>query len=126
MNPERKGLKIDWGSQEIREPNNKNLQLFEEIDLEELTRYFDWSPFFWAWGLKGLYPRILEHKKWGTEAKDLFKNAQSCLDDLITNKRITVKGLAKLWPAQSQGDDVLIYENDSVLETLTFLGSNAK
>ena len=116
-----KGLKIDWGSQELSEPNNKNLQLFEEIDLEELTRYFDWSPFFWAWGLKGLYPRILEHKKWGTEAKDLFKNAQSCLDDLIKTKESMLKAIAKLWPAQSQGDDVLIYNNGAVLETFNFL-----
>lgn len=72
------------------------------------------GPLFWAWGLKGLFPKILTHKKWGHEARDLYKNAQSLLEDLIQNKRFTLKASYGIWPAQSQNETITLFEDKSL------------
>ena len=63
----------------------KRIGVFTEhiTDLEELSQYIDWSPFFWAWELKGTYPKILENKKYGEQATKLFEDAQEILKDII-------------------------------------------
>lgn len=93
----------------------------KEVNLEEVLPYFDWSPFFWAWGLRGLYPSILSHKKWGKEATDLYKNAQLILEDIVENKRFKLKGSYQLWPAQSSDESITIFkDNDLKTEVESF------
>ena len=69
------------------------MRLWDSIALDKLVEYIDWSPFFWTWELKGTYPRILEHKERGAQAKELFADAQRLLEDIVTNKQFEAKAV---------------------------------
>src|SRR5690606_19120416 len=89
-----------------------------------VASYIDWSPFFWAWGLKGIFPKILEHPKWGEQATELYNEAQKLLDQIIKERRFGLKAVYKFWPANSVGDSVELYDNEtrnSVIAQFHFL-----
>lgn len=101
------GLKTNWTQQMIAQPDR--LGVFSlDVSLEEIIPYIDWSPLFWTWELKGTYPKILGHEKYGAEAKKLFNDAKALLDDIVKNKRFTPKVCVGLFPAHSDGDDVVV------------------
>lgn len=103
-------------------PEFTGVKRFDDISLEEIAKYIDWSPFFWTWELKGTYPKILSHKKYGEEAKKLFKDAQDFLERIIKEKRFSPKAAIGFWKAQSEGDDVYVYDdNGEEVEKLCFL-----
>jgi len=108
----------DWENEEIRKPENLGLQIFESIPLDVLATYVDWSPFFWAWQLHGVYPTIFNKPEEGKEAKKLFADGKKMLEDIIANQRFTARAVAGFWPANSVGDDVEIYTDDSRSEQL--------
>jgi len=83
------------------------------VDLETLRPYIDWTPFFLTWSLAGKYPRILNDDVIGTQARELFDDANRMLDDVIANRRLQAKGIIGLFPANSCGDDIEIYSDDS-------------
>lgn len=114
-----KGLKTDWNSLTIPRPHQLGLQLMEEIPVEDIVPYIDWSPFFWTWELKGTYPKILQNEKYGAEARTLFDDAQKLLKDIILNKRFKARALVGFWPAWSVGDDVEIYKDEGRKEVLS-------
>ncbi len=119
-----KGFKTDWQTIEIAKPEKLGLQVFEDISLAEIATYIDWSPFFWTWELKGIYPKILTSEKWGAQATILFNEAQNMLADIIANKRFRARAVVGMWPANSRGDDVELYTDPArsdVLETIHFL-----
>lgn len=90
----------------------------------DVVPYIDWSPFFWAWQIKGTFPKILKNEKYGVEATKLFNDAQRILQDLINEPNLRLKGTFGLWPAQSEGDDVILYDplqKDKELSRLCFL-----
>jgi 5-methyltetrahydrofolate--homocysteine methyltransferase len=103
---------IDWKKQEIAEPITDNLgtHLFNP-SLEEVLQFFDWSPFFWAWELKGTYPHIFERKNTGEEAKKLFDQAQELLQEIIEQKLFICRAVVGLWPAHAIGDDVELFSD---------------
>lgn len=111
-------LDIDWSKSEINEPLKKGVFEFSDINLEKITPYIDWSPFFWTWGLQGMYPKIFESERSGAEAKKLFSDAQRMLSDIIAHKRFRPKAVVGIWPAQAVGDDVILYQDESRKETL--------
>ena len=86
---------------------------FHDFDLKLLRRYIDWTPFFHGWGLKGVFPSILEKEKVGKEASRLFEEAQGILDEIARDKLLKPKGIIGLFPANSEGDDILVFEDDS-------------
>ncbi|MCF8335706.1 MAG: methionine synthase, partial [Bacteroidales bacterium] len=86
---------------------------FHDFDLNLLRKYIDWTPFFHGWGLKGVFPKILEKEKVGREASRLFDEAQGILDEIVRDKLLKPKGIIGLFPANSEGDDILIYKDDS-------------
>jgi 5-methyltetrahydrofolate--homocysteine methyltransferase len=114
---------IDWDAAPVEKPNKLGLHTFEDYPLEEIVDYIDWSPFFWAWELKGVYPKILDSKKYGEQARELFNDGQRILKDLVENKRLTAKAVVGLWPASRVGEDVEVYDPRSgeILSTLHFL-----
>ena len=74
---EKNSLKFEWKEQEIAEPIEHDSKLKKiSAPLDEVLNYFDWSPFFWSWELKGKYPAIFERADFGKEAKELYENAQ--------------------------------------------------
>ena len=91
------------------------------LPLDQLVSYIDWSPFFQAWELKGKYPKIFEDEVIGSKAKELFADAQTVLDKIVKERLLTAKGVYGFFPANSTGDDIVLYTDDTrtaVWETL--------
>jgi 5-methyltetrahydrofolate--homocysteine methyltransferase len=84
-----------------------------DIQLADLVPYIDWSPFFQAWELHGKYPKILQDEKVGPEAKRLFDDAQQLLQEIIAKELLTARGVYGFWPANSLGDDIIVYADES-------------
>ncbi|SFS19241.1 methionine synthase (B12-dependent) [Dyella sp. OK004] len=102
----------DWASYEPPQPNRPGITVFDAYDLAELRRYIDWSPFFNAWELAGRYPAILQDEIVGTQATELFRDAQEMLDRIVKEKWLTARGVIGFWPAAQSGDDTEVYAAD--------------
>ncbi|OOQ60699.1 methionine synthase [Mucilaginibacter pedocola] len=94
-------------------------KVFEGFPLEELVPYIDWTPFFHTWELRGSYPKIFEDKYVGDEAKKLFDDAQVLLKRVLDEKLLTANGVIGFWPANSVGDDIEVYTDESRTTVLT-------
>ncbi|WP_346983998.1 methionine synthase [Chryseobacterium sp. POE27] len=107
-------FKIDWNNEDIFTPNRLGIQIFENQDLGELLPFIDWSPFFRSWDLHGKYPNILEDEVVGTQAKELFKDAQGILKRILDEKLLTAKAIFGIFKANSTDkDDILIFDEDN-------------
>ena len=104
---------IEWRAEDIPQPTATGIHVLDNFPLETLRDYMDWSPFFHTWGLKGLFPRILDHPEYGAQAKQIYADGQAMLDRLITEKLITARGVYGLFPANAIGDDVEIYADET-------------
>ena len=100
------------------EPVHKGIHLEKQIPLQELQHYIDWTPFFQTWELAGKYPQILEDEVVGTQATSLFNDAQNLLQDWIAQQTVQVDAVLGLFPAQRQGDDLVIYETEQRTDIL--------
>jgi 5-methyltetrahydrofolate--homocysteine methyltransferase len=98
-------LQIDWKKTEIHQPNFVGIKVFDDYDLNEITEYIDWTPFFHSWELKGSYPKILNDPERGVEATKLFNDAQSMLNTLISEKWLKAKAVIGVFPASAVNDD---------------------
>lgn len=114
-----KKFNCDWQSVEIAKPEKLGLQVLEEISMDEVAPYIDWSPFFWAWELKGVYPKILTHDKYGEQARELWKDAEPLLKQIIDEKRFRCRAVYGFWPANSIGDDIELYTDEARSSVLT-------
>ncbi|HIB17487.1 MAG TPA: methionine synthase, partial [Candidatus Lambdaproteobacteria bacterium] len=103
---------IDWNNCTIDKPAFLGLRDYE-VEVEALMEYIDWTPFFYTWEMKGRYPKILTDPKFGLEASKLFEDAQSLLRDIVENRRFQPKAVIGFFPANSDGDDILIYSDES-------------
>ena len=103
----------DWGSYTPPVPRHPGIQRLEDISLEHLAPYIDWTPFFHAWELRGRYPRILEDDEKGVEARKLFADAQAMLKQMGAEKWVRTQALFGLFPANSNGDDIEVYSDPS-------------
>jgi 5-methyltetrahydrofolate--homocysteine methyltransferase len=101
-------LVTSWRQEEIPEPAEKGIRVFEEFDLSVLVKYIDWTFFFFAWKISGKYPAIFDDPVKGAEARKLFDDARFWLREIIARKLIKANGVLGLFPAVSSGDDVLI------------------
>jgi 5-methyltetrahydrofolate--homocysteine methyltransferase len=99
----------DWQAYVPPVPNAPGITVFDDYDLAELRTYIDWSPFFNAWELAGKFPAILTDDVVGTQATELYNDAQAMLDKLIAEKWLTAKGVIGFWPAAQSGDDIEVY-----------------
>lgn len=95
---------------EIIAPNKQGVVVLHDYPLEEIAEYIDWTPFFHAWELKGIYPRILDDPKHGAEAQKLFADARRMLDRIIAEKWLSAYAVAGVFPALSEGDDIEVFE----------------
>ncbi|MAU63781.1 MAG: methionine synthase [Flavobacteriaceae bacterium] len=105
-------LKIDFNEFKPIKPNKLGVEVIEEISLESLVPYIDWSPFFNTWGLHGKYPDIFDYEMTGKQAKELFEDAQIMLKKILKNKSLKAKAIFGLFPANTVGDDIEVYESD--------------
>jgi 5-methyltetrahydrofolate--homocysteine methyltransferase len=90
-------------------PEKPGVHSFDNWDLAELAEWFDWTPFFRAWELAGVYPAILDDEIVGESARNLFADARAMLDTIIAEGWLHARGVAGLWPCRREGDDVIIH-----------------
>jgi 5-methyltetrahydrofolate--homocysteine methyltransferase len=102
---------IEWRAEDIPAPSFTGVRVLKNVPLATLREFIDWSPLFHAWGLKGVYPRILEHEEQGAQARQIFKEANALLDVIVEKNLISAHGVYGLFPANAVGDDVELFTN---------------
>lgn len=111
----------DWNNLEIAQPHALGVQNID-ISLGEIAEYIDWSPLFWAWGFKGMYPKILDNVQYGRECVKILNDAKKMLGTIIRDNLFTPRAVIGWWNANSSGDDVMLYDSSGVeIEKLCFL-----
>jgi 5-methyltetrahydrofolate--homocysteine methyltransferase len=110
--------KIDWSSYSAVKPQFFGTKVFETYDLEELSRYIDWTPFFQTWELKGRFPAILDDEKQGEAARQLYSDAQAMLKKIIEENWFRPRAVIGFWPANAVGDDIRLFTDESRNEEL--------
>jgi 5-methyltetrahydrofolate--homocysteine methyltransferase len=103
----------DWTVYDPPKPSFIGTRTFEAWDLADLARHIDWSPFFASWELIGRYPQILEDDVVGEAAVSLFADAQSMLQRIIGDQWFTARGVVGFWPANADGDDIVLYTDET-------------
>ena len=106
-------FKIDWSAYTPPKPAITGTRVFAEYPLHELVERIDWTPFFRAWELAGNYPAILEDPVVGDSAKKLYADARKMLDHIVREKWLTAKGVVTFWPCRREGDDVVLYSDET-------------
>ena len=96
----------DWANYTPPAPVKSGITIFEDYPLADLVELIDWTPFFNAWELAGRYPAILDDAVVGTQARELFDDAQRMLRTIIAEKWLTANAVVGIWPANSVGEDV--------------------
>jgi 5-methyltetrahydrofolate--homocysteine methyltransferase len=94
-------------------PNKLGVTVLDDLDLNVIRNYIDWTPFFMTWQLSGKYPLILRHEVVGEEATNLFNDANALLDDIINSKKLTAKAVFGLFPAHRQQDDLILFADEN-------------
>lgn len=121
-------FKMDWENEEIFKPKKLGIHMMENLDLNELLPFVDWSPFFRSWELHGKFPDILQDEIVGEQAREVYKDAQKMLKKIIDEKLLTAKAIFGLFPANTiNHDDVEVYdENGKVISTFRTLRQQLK
>ena len=119
---------IEWRAEDLPVPEFTGVRVLENFPLATLREFIDWTPFFHAWELKGVYPRILDDERQGAQARQIFTEANALLDTIIEKNLITARGVYGLFPANALCDDVELYADSSrvkVAERFHFLRQQA-
>ena len=114
-------FQIDWSATEIVKPKELGIQVIDDLDLEKLVPYIDWTPFFRSWELHGRYPDILTDEVVGTQATELFSDAQEMLKKVVKEKQLKAKGVFGLFRANMINEDdieVDLNEGKQIFHTL--------
>ena len=106
-------VQLDWNNFQSIKPTKLGITVLQDIDLNELVQYIDWTPFFISWQLHGPFPKILEDPIVGEEATKLHKDAVDMLALIIKEKWLVANGVVGLFPANSIGDDIEIYDPET-------------
>ncbi len=114
-------FKVDWNTYAPPQPQKTGIITFDEYPLDEIRKYIDWSFFFYSWDIHGKYPNIFSDPVKGKEARKLYDDANALLDLIISKKLLKAKGVMGILPASSDGDDIIVYNDenrDSVISTI--------
>jgi 5-methyltetrahydrofolate--homocysteine methyltransferase len=111
----------DWASYMPPAPRFIGVRNFDAYDLGELVPYIDWLPFFQAWEMKGRYPDILDDPNSGPVARALFADAQAMLKRIVDEKWLNARASFGFWPAESEGDDIVLYTDEMRSKRLAIL-----
>jgi len=107
---------LAWRTEDLPKPAFLGRRVLTDIPLAELRKFIDWSFFFSTWQLKGTYPAILDHPKFGEQARRLYADANTMLDELIANHTLRANAVYGFWPAHCDGDDIVLF-TDGTRET---------
>ncbi|HAC90873.1 MAG TPA: methionine synthase [Planctomycetaceae bacterium] len=111
----------DWATVDIPCPAFTGTKVLSDFPIEQLVDTIDWSPFFWTWELRGKYPKILQDETLGEQARELYDHAQELLCNMIGERLIKAHAVYGFWPANSQQDEVIVYQDQSRSTELTRL-----
>jgi 5-methyltetrahydrofolate--homocysteine methyltransferase len=114
-------FKSNWEAADIARPSFLGTKMFDTFPLEEIKERVDWSPFFQAWELKGSFPKIFDDPKYGKEARKLYDDAQALMKKIISNNLLTARAVIGFFPANSLGDDIEVYTDESRETVLTII-----
>jgi 5-methyltetrahydrofolate--homocysteine methyltransferase len=110
---------VNWAEADIPIPSSIGARVLNPFPLAELVPFIDWSPFFHTWELRGRYPSIFDDPARGSKAKELFDDAQALLKKIVAGKLLTARAVYGLFPANSVGDDIEVYTDESRRKVLT-------
>src|SRR4051794_35130614 len=112
---------IDFAKAPPKKPAFLGIKSFDDYDLAELAKYIDWTPFFQTWQLTGRFPAILDDPKVGQVARSLYDDARKMLDLIAREKWFRARATVGFWPANAQGDDIVLYADESRTRTIATL-----
>ncbi|WP_068315057.1 methionine synthase [Polycladidibacter hongkongensis] len=115
------GFKTDFEQHTPTRPSFFGTKSFRDFPLEELVPYIDWTPFFTTWEIKGTYPAVLNDDKYGPAATALYQDAQAMLKEIVEGKLLQAKAVIGFWPCGRDGDDLVVYTDESRSAELTRL-----
>jgi 5-methyltetrahydrofolate--homocysteine methyltransferase len=98
-----------WSDQAIAKPAFTGARLLDDVRLEDLVPYIDWTFFFAAWELKGRFPAVLDHPQYGGAARELYDHARTLLDRIVRDRLITPRGVYGFWAANTDGEDIVVH-----------------
>ena len=112
-------LRLDWRPDVIATPVFTGALLLDDVRIEDVVPFIDWTFFFSAWELKGRFPAVLDHPQYGAAARELYEHAQELLGRIVREKLLTLRGVHGFWPANTDGEDIVLY-GESGLELTRF------
>jgi 5-methyltetrahydrofolate--homocysteine methyltransferase len=112
-------LRLDWRPDVIATPAFKGALPLDDVRIEDVVPFIDWTFFFSAWELKGRFPAVLDHPQYGAAARELYEHAQELLGRIAREKLLTLRGVYGFWPANTDGEDIVLY-GESGLELTRF------
>ncbi|MDG2306284.1 MAG: methionine synthase [Candidatus Binatia bacterium] len=112
-------FEVEWKAEDVAPAPFLGTRTIDDRPLTELAPFIDWTFFFHAWELRGKYPAILQDSKVGEAARDLFENAETLLAEIVEKKLLQAKGVYGFWPANSDGDDIVLFSDEARTHELT-------
>ncbi|MFA7295625.1 MAG: methionine synthase [Dehalococcoidia bacterium] len=109
---------VRWEGYTPPVPAHLGITVYEDVPLTELVDRIDWTPFFQAWELAGSYPQLLDDPAVGDAARKLLDDARAMLDRIVAERWLTARAVVGLWPAQRDGDDIVLFQDDTRAATL--------
>ncbi|HEX8796093.1 MAG TPA: methionine synthase [Polyangiaceae bacterium] len=105
--------RISHAPETVARPSRVGLQVLADVPLGDIAKYIDWTFFFTAWELTGKFPGILDDPRHGAAARELWENGKALLDRIVREKLLVARAAFGIWPAQSDGDDIVLYADES-------------
>jgi 5-methyltetrahydrofolate--homocysteine methyltransferase len=112
---------IVWKADDVPRPATLGVHVLDDFSLATLREFIDWTPFFHTWELRGVFPQILEHEKYGEQARTIFAEGQALLDEIVAKKLLRARAVYGMFPANAVGDDVELFTDASRKDKLAAL-----
>jgi 5-methyltetrahydrofolate--homocysteine methyltransferase len=103
---------FEWRADAIPRPCFLGPRVLHDVAIDEISHYIDWTFFFVAWEMKGKFPAILDHPRYGQAARDLYEQAEAMLQRIADERLLHARGVYGFWPAASDGDDIVLYHDE--------------
>ncbi|MDA1093159.1 MAG: methionine synthase [Acidobacteria bacterium] len=100
----------DWAASDLLSPSFLGRRVLDDIPIEEVVPFIDWTFFFSAWEIKGRYPGVLDHPTYGEQARQLFDDGSAVLQRIVDERALSIRAVYGFWPASADGDDIVVFE----------------
>jgi 5-methyltetrahydrofolate--homocysteine methyltransferase len=100
----------DWVATDLATPSFLGRRVLDDIDIELVRPFIDWTFFFSAWEIKGRFPEVLDHPTYGDQARLLYEDGTRLLQRIIDERRLTLRAVFGFWPAASEDEDIVLFE----------------